>query len=85
MAPAGALGLGAAALGFWWLLRDPPKHYYFASVLMGGGIPLFLLPPSGFVPLTADQSERWRLDLMEEYWGSQVDVYRWQDGQWQSA
>jgi hypothetical protein len=80
----GALGvaLGGAALGFWWLFKDPPKHYYFAVVTNADGIPLYLVPPQGIVPLTGSQATEWRLDLMESAWGSDVSLYRWQNGAW---
>ena len=87
MGPVGVALGSATALGIWWLFRDPPRHYYYAKIDLPSGVPLFLFPPSGYVPITDSQATNWRIDLMEGYWGGQVTLYRWEPdrGGWRVA
>lgn len=84
MGPVGVALGSATALGIWWLFRDPPRHYYYARVVGVSGIPLFLFPRGGYRPITESEAMEWRMDLMEEHWGSQVVIYRWEPkyGRW---
>lgn len=68
------------ALGFWWwfLPKEEPKSYYYAWV-SGSEYGFPVLPSGGFVKLTHKEAENWRVDLMEEYWGANVGLFRWDE------